>query len=529
MSTSSTQPESQNKMFGTIRSFLWPIQNSELKKFIPMLVIFFLVGFNYSILRITKDALVVTAPSSGAEALPFIKVWAILPMAFLFTFIFTRVSNWLSRERVFYFMMSIFIAFFLLFTFILYPYRDTLHPHEFADRIQEYLPLGLQGLVAVFRNWTYTAFYIMAEMWSTIIMTVLAWGFANDVTSVKEAKRFYGVLGIAINLSGIAAGNVVTSMSQHQYNPNFFFGSDAWGQSMFLINFIIIAAALVCMGCFRYMHNKGFGYNSEVYRHHHGESKVKMGLRKNFTYLAKSKYLICIAVIVVMYNISINLVEVVWKDQVKQLFPNPNEFNAYMGQVLTAGGIVATVISIFVLGAVIRKISWKANAMITPIMMFVTGIGFFSFLLFKDTSFGKLAIYLGTTPLAVGVFFGSMQNCLARASKYTFFDATKELAFIPLSKESKLKGKAAIDGVGSRLGKSGGSVVHQGLLMFSGTVALSTPYVATILFAIIGAWMIAVRSLGKQFNQLVSQHETLSVPEEEKTPIPAAVATETVR
>lgn len=110
-----------------------------------------------------------------------------------------------------------------------------------------------------------------------------------------------------------------------------------------------------------------------------------------------------------------------------------------------------------------------------------------------------------------------MQNCLARASKYTFFDATKEMAFIPLSKESKLKGKAAIDGVGSRLGKSGGSVVHQGLLVIFGTVASSTSIVAGILFLVIGGWIIAVRSLGKQFTQLVTQHQTLTVPESDST------------
>ena len=260
----------------------------------------------------------------------------------------------------------------------------------------------------------------------------------------------------------------------------------------------------------------GCGYNSETFKHHHGDAKVKMGLRKNFAYLAKSKYLVCLAIIVVMYNIAINLVEVVWKDQMRQLCPNPGEFNAYMGQVLTAGGIIATVVSIFVLGAIIRKFSWKLSALISPVIMLITGIGFFSFILFKDTAFGSIATWFGATPLAVGVFFGSLQNCLARASKYTFFDATKEIAFIPLSKESKLKGKAAIDGVGSRLGKSGGSVIHQGLLVFSGTVALSTPYVAVLLMGVIGAWMFAVKALSRQFNSLVSQHETLTVSEEEK-------------
>ena len=506
--------------FSRIRAFLWPIYRHEFKKFIPLFLIFFLVGFNYSLLRGTKDTLVVTAPHSGAEALPYLKVWAIVPMAFLFTFIFTRVSNRFSREKIFYAMMSIFIAFFLLFMFLLYPFQDVLHPHSFCNEIQKLLPQGLQGFVAMFRNWTSTLFYIMAEMWSTIIMTVLAWGFANDVTNVKDAKRYYGLLGIGINLSGILAGYVATSMSRNAFHPSLPFGATAWDQTVFLLCGTFVVAGVLCMGLFRYIHLKGFGYNSPSYHSENkGEEKVKMGLRKNFAYLAKSKYLISIAVIVVMYNIAINLVEVVWKDQVKQLYPDPSDFNAYMGQVLTWIGIVATVISIFVSSTIIRKLNWTTNALISPLILLITSVGFFFFFFFKDSSFTSFATWFGATPLALCVFFGSMQNCLARASKYTLFDATKELAFIPLSKECKLKGKAAIDGVGSRIGKSGGSVIHQSLLMVFGTVALSTPYVAPLLLFVIGAWVIAARSLGKRFNDLVSHQETLKDPDEEQEPV----------
>ncbi len=486
-----------------------------------MFLIFFLVGFNYSLLRATKDALVITAPSAGAEALPFLKVWAIVPMALLFTFLFTRVSNHVTRERVFYVMMSIFLGFFVLFMFFLYPFQDALHPHTLCDKIQNLLPIGFQGFIAIFRNWTFTLFYVMSEMWSTIIMTVLAWGFANDVTTVNDAKRYYGMLGIGINISGIAAGSVATSMSQLAFDPSLPFGSNAWDQSIFYLNTILIAGGLLCMGLYRYLHRQGFGYNSPTYRADNDDTKVKMGLRKNFAYLAKSKYLICIAVIVVMYNIAINLIEVIWKDQVKQLYPNPADFNAYMGQVLTWMGVIATVTSVFFSSTIIRKFSWTKSAMVCPVILLVTGAAFFFFFFFKDSSLASVAVALGSTPLALCVFFGSLQNCLARASKYTLFDATKELAFIPLSKECKLKGKAAIDGVGSRLGKSGGSLIHQSLLMFFGTVALSTPIVAVILFAVIGGWMVAVKSLGRRFGELVSQQTTIKDPDEDHLAQPA--------
>src|SRR4029079_4709201 len=84
------------------RAFLWPVHRRELKKLIPMLLIFFLISFDYNVLRNLKDTLVVTAKSSGAEVIPFIKVWVMFPGAILFTYIFTRLSNRMQKETVFY-------------------------------------------------------------------------------------------------------------------------------------------------------------------------------------------------------------------------------------------------------------------------------------------------------------------------------------------------------------------------------------------------------------------------------------------
>ena len=42
---------------------------------------FFCILFNYTILRDTKDVLMITAPKSGAEVIPFIKTYVNLPAA----------------------------------------------------------------------------------------------------------------------------------------------------------------------------------------------------------------------------------------------------------------------------------------------------------------------------------------------------------------------------------------------------------------------------------------------------------------
>lgn len=493
-----------------IRSFLFPVHRGEYRKFIPMFLMSFLICFNYYILRITKTSLVVTAPESGAEALPFIKVWAVLPMALLMTFAFTRLSNFLSRRNVFYALMWFYILYFALFIFVLYPYRDTLHPHQIADSLQASLPAGFKGFIAMFRNWTYTSFYVMSEMWSTMIMTILFWGFANDVTSVKEAKRFYGLFCIGTNISGIAAGYIVSSLSIRAFDSSLAslgFGNTAWDQSFTFLILIVIAVSLFSIVLYWWQNSQGLGYTQET-EIAHKEAPIKMGMRKNFAYLAKSPYLTLIAILVVTFNIVLNLTEIVWEDQLRKLYPNASDFNTYTARVVFWLSIIAAVISLFISGNLIRRFGWTVSALISPIVTLIAGVFFFACLLGPKETISHISLIFGATPLVLGVFLGSLQHCLLRGTKYSLVDSTKELAFVPLDQESKLKGKAAIDGVGSRLGKSGGSVLYQGLIMIFGSVTGSVPIVGALLLIALIGWIFCVRALGKQFTKLTSDQKT---------------------
>ncbi len=174
---------SQNASTVAPRKF-FGVETTTIKKVLPLGLMFFCILFNYTILRDTKDVLVVTAKGSSAEIIPFLKTWVNLPMAIGFMVIYTKLSNVLSKEQLFYSCIFPFIAFFGTFAFFMYPLVDILHPTAFADFLVQKLGTRFLGPIAIVRNWTFVLFYVMAELWGSVVVSVLFWGFANQVCTL---------------------------------------------------------------------------------------------------------------------------------------------------------------------------------------------------------------------------------------------------------------------------------------------------------------------------------------------------------
>ena len=94
-----------------------------------------------------------------------------------------------------------------------------------------------------------------------------------------------------------------------------------------------------------------------------------------------------------------------------------------------------------------------------------------------------------------------LQNILSKSTKYAFFDPTKEMAYIPLDQESKVKGKAAIDVLGARLGKSGGAMAQQLLVMAFGSIMGGAPVLSVLFYAVMYGWLNSVNHLSEMFEE----------------------------
>jgi AAA family ATP:ADP antiporter len=476
-----------------------------------MFLMMLCICFNYTILRDTKDTIVVT--TSGSEVIPFLKFWGVLPAAVLFMLIYSKMSNMFSKEKLFYVTLFPFMIFFALFPVLIYPFRDVLHPHASADYFQSVLPEGFNGLVACYRNWTFSLFYILSELWGSAVLSLMFWGFANDIIKVTEAKRVYTFFGMGANVALLISGPAIIYFSDiRKHLPP---DVDAWQITLsYLCGMVVIACLLIYFIYWWIQRNvlTDPRFYDPTQQAKVKKSKPKMSIGESFTFLAKSPYILCIALLVIGYGIAINLVEVTWKGQIKLQYPNANDYSTFMGRFSTIGGAV-NISMMFIGGWIIRTFGWGVAAMLTPLMLLATGIGFFAFVLFSGSEMLQgFVAYFGTTTVMMAVVLGMIQNLASKSTKYSLFDPTKEMAYIPLDQESKVKGKAAIDVVGARLGKSGGSLIQQILIVIFGTVTAIAPYIAVIMVIVIVAWLFAVRSLNKQFVALTG--ESVSKPKE---------------
>jgi AAA family ATP:ADP antiporter len=321
---------------------------------------------------------------------------------------------------------------------------------------------------------------------------------------VGEAKRTYGILNIGSNVAPIIGGFLALMLSQSVHLPGLN-KADAWGQTISTLVLLICFLATCALFLYRWISRRILLQGPTLVQptEQSEEQQKRLSIRESIRYISRSKYLIALSIIVLGYNISINLTDVLWKEQLKRLFVDPNRMLEHMNMITIGIGCFAT-LGAFFFSFMVTRLGWTFTALLTPLIMTSMAIGFFTFLFAGDTMTSFAGALFQTTPLAMSVYCGSLQNCLSKASKYSVFDASKELAFLPLSSESKLKGKAAIDGLGSGLGKSGSSLTYQCFIILFGSVALSTPYIAIVLFIVFAAWLISTYTLGKQFQQKTS-------------------------
>lgn len=233
-----------------------------------------------------------------------------------------------------------------------------------------------------------------------------------------------------------------------------------------------------------------FKTNSGGAGHSH-KKKAKLSFVESMSVLMSDNYLRNIATMVLSYGLTMEFTEIIWKASVKKAFPIKSDYLGFMGQYSTLVGMASFVMML--VGSRIVSLGWRVGALMTPAMMGLLAAPFFACITFGGTSSKKA--------LLVAVYVGLVQNVFSKATKYAIFDPTKEMTYIPLDGDSKTKGKAAIDVLGARLGKSGGALSQQLLVVLCGSIMSGAPVLAVLFYGVIFAWIGAVNNLAPMFRE----------------------------
>jgi len=482
--------------FSKVRRILFPVYGNELRMFIPMASMFMIITLCYGLLRSLKDMYFMHF-AGCAEVFPFLKTYMVTPFMVGFTILYAQMSKRYGRDTLFKLVIGYFLIVISLCYFIFIPNIEFFKLDSIADDLLGKFP-KMKGLWEVIRFWPCTLLYLHGEGWGTFALGVSFWTLANDIVSLAQAKRIYSFFSIGAGVGSIAAGVLLKVIGED-------FRSG--------LGLAVIGAFVVLI--INHLFSKDMKNHPELYMQLSSEPKKvkkpkqKLSFGESLKFLAKSKHLALIATLVLCYGASANLFEATFKSQLTKLSKIVGKgvlADIYGDQAIFVGvlGIALAFTSSFFM-----KRGWKFAASATPIMTFIATTLFFVFLyasdffsdLLGDSEFGAAKF------LKISVLFGLFNVVFIRATKYILFDPTKEQAYIPLDEDSKVRGKAAVDGIGSRLGKSGGAAVLSVILIpLLGSIDNARPFICIFIFIFLFLW---IRAVGK-LSRLLSKDEEKS-------------------
>ena len=408
------ESENREAKMGGIRNALFPIKSDELQKFLLLGSIKFFVILALVLTRDNKDAMVVT--QCGAEAIAVLKIYGVLPAAALFIGVYSKMATVLAKKQLFYATAVPFFVFFFLFDALIYPNRASIQPS--LERVQSLFGIdgGAPGLLSIFANlvanWTSAVFYIVAEVYSSASIGILFWTYANDVVSIPQAERFYPLFSQMSGLAPIVAGQFVVHYASRAKD---------FGESLHRITQLVtLSGVMICFFYWRsnlYIESIDSETREDVSAPRPKKSKPKLTMIESARFLASSEYLRLISALVVGYGLSVNFTDIVWKSTVKKQYPDPLDYQRFMGNFSTAVG--ASTMFVIVLGVhLIRIMGWRAGALATPIVMAALAAPFFGSILAGLDS---------PRTLKIAVTFGTIQTLLSRTAKYALFDPTTQV------------------------------------------------------------------------------------------------------
>lgn len=486
-----------------VASYLWPVRRDEVFRFVMSALLMFCFLFVQNLVRALKDAIVNTR--MGPETISFLKLWGVLPVSIISSIAYVKMINYFDSRKIFYCVITSFMLFFTLFAFVFVPYQDMFHPEQSAVKHMIAIHPHWKWFITIWANWSFATFYIAAEMWYNIAFALLFWQFINQITTVEQSKRFYAIFGL-IGQTGLGLSGIFLMYVPQIISTLFPLEHPAESHVAFIQTILIVAIGFGFLGIYifwllnRFCIDKTEDASFRI-------NMPKTPLIESVKMIFESRYVRLVGGVVICYGLAINLVEAPLKSVAANAYKDLGEYaSSFAGRNMAYSGI-CTIVMVVIASNLVRRVGWYAGAVATPLIIGITGT-----LFFVSNNFPKFleligSIFMFSDTLTLLIIIGSIQNIFSKASKYTLFDSTKEMAYVPLPDELKTKGKAAIDTICSKFGKSLSALIQSCIFIIFPSAnyqSISIYLMCIFVFACI-VWVYVVGKLAQEYNDLTDR------------------------
>ena len=400
----------------------------------------FLLLAGYSLMKPARDGLILT--EGGAEVASYsAAAQAVLLMGVV------PLYGWLASRVVRIKLISIVMTFF----------AATLIGFYFG---------GLAGLREG------VAFYIWIGLINVFIVSQF-WQFANDIFTEGQGRRLFPLIGVGQSLGAWVGAATVTPLVE---------GLDYTPYTLMFLGACVLLVALATTLMVNARESKRARPDIRAI------ADTPLGSQGGFELILKDRYLLWIAILIVLLNI-VNttggyvLNRLIVSEAASRFGTDPasvaesRQFvTAFSGSIIAAVNLVGLLLQLFATSRIIRLMGVRGALFVLPVIALV--------------NYSIITV----APLLAVVRIGKI---LENSTDYSVQNTLRQALFLPTTREAKYKAKAAIDTFFTRTG----DVVSAGFVALGQVVGLTTAAFAGINVVLTIAWLGVARQIVKEHRQ----------------------------
>jgi len=290
------------------------------------------------------------------------------------------------------------------------------------------------------------------------------WSLTNSLYTTAQGKRWYGLVGTGGLLGGVLGGVIAGNLLTHTRLQSH--------------DLLLVAAAILLLIVVLNLWMARAGLYREI--HDQRPPAIAAG---DWRDLLGSRYIVCIAGILLFAQLAQPLVEYKFIAIVAATYPDVDARTAYLSLFFSIMGGVSIAVNLLITPLVQRYFGVMAGLLAQPVLLFVSTLGF----------------YLQPVLLSAAV----MKVC-DRGLSYSINRASKELLYIPLDPVQTYQVKAWIDMFGYRLFKVIGSVLILLLTQWL-PFSISAVQLSWLTLLVCLLWVLTIAWLAREYRGVIRE------------------------